>query len=248
MRIHWEVLSHHLNGFSNVRINYYFQYGLNLSKLQSFELNSAFVGTIQHAVLKIWHRSVPKGYPKNKQRRPLCHARFMFSKTCICSIQNPSNNGISCRRECWENLMVTFERLNPMEDDTDFEIKHQEYKFSYTWPTRHEIPIALKGIIDRIDMTPTTFRIVDYKSSAKRLKKDKVLGGLQLQLLTYLIITSKTIQQKLLSERFYLSMRNLDVSVPRYKIAKKEVVNVDVEQYDELIIKKHKLTGWFCGG
>ena len=40
-------------------------------------------------------------------------------------------------------------------------------------------------------------------------------------------------------------MRNLDVSVPRYKIIKKEVIDVDADQYDELIIKKHKLTGWF---
>jgi ATP-dependent helicase/nuclease subunit B len=222
---------------------YYFQYGLNLSKLQSFELNSAFVGTIQHAVFENLAQISPKGYPKTSKEDLSAMLDSCFKDLHLLYPKSIKQWDIVQARML-ENLMVTFERLNPMEDDTDFEIKHQEYKFSYTWPTRHEISIALKGIIDRIDMTPTTFRIVDYKSSAKRLKKDKVLGGLQLQLLTYLIITSKLFNKTPVGA-FYLSMRNLDVSVPRYKIAKKEVVNVDVEQYDELIIKKHKLTGWF---
>lgn len=222
---------------------YYFQYGLNLSKLQSFELNSAFVGTIQHAVFENLAKISPKNYPKTSKEE-----LSEMLDTCFKDLHLLYPKSIEqwdvVQARMLENLLVTFDRLNPMEEDTDFKIEHQEYKFSYTWPTHHEISIALKGIIDRIDMTPTTYRVVDYKSSAKRLKKDKVLGGLQLQLLTYLIITSKLFQKTPVGA-FYLSMRNLDVSVPRYKIIKKEVIDVDADQYDELIIKKHKLTGWF---
>jgi ATP-dependent helicase/nuclease subunit B len=143
-----------------------------------------------------------------------------------------------------ENLMITFDRLNPMEEDTSFKVTHQEHKFDHTWPTRHDVSIALRGIIDRIDMTSSAFRIVDYKSSAKRLKFDKVAGGLQLQLLTYLIITSKLFEKSPVGA-FYLSMRNLDVQIPKYKFVKKEVFDFDSELSEAEIIKKHKLTGWF---
>jgi ATP-dependent helicase/DNAse subunit B len=131
-----------------------------------------------------------------------------------------------------------------MEEDTSFTVAHQEYKFEHTWPTRHDISIALRGIIDRIDMTSSAFRIVDYKSSAKRLKTDKVAGGLQLQLLTYLIITSKLFKKTPVGA-FYLSMRNLDVTIPQYKFVKKDAIDFDSVLSDAEIIKKHKLTGWF---
>jgi ATP-dependent helicase/nuclease subunit B len=222
---------------------YYFQYGLKLSKLQSFELNSAFVGTIQHAVFENLAKVSPKDYPKTSKEELSSMLDDCFKDLHLLYPKSIKQWDVVQTRML-ENLLVTFERLNPMEEDTDFKIEHQEYKFSYSWPTHHDIAIALNGIIDRIDMTPTTFRIVDYKSSAKRLKKDKVLGGLQLQLLTYLIITSKLFKKTPIGA-FYLSMRNLDVSIPRYNIVKKEVVDFDAEQCDAQIIKKHKLTGWF---
>ena len=222
---------------------YYFQYGLKLSKLQSFELNSAFIGTIQHAVFENLAKINPKEYPKTSKEELSSMLDDCFKDLHLLYPKSIKEWNVVQSRML-ENLMVTFERLNPMEDDTDFKIEHQEFKFSYSWPTHHDISIALNGIIDRIDMTQTTFRIVDYKSSAKRLKKDKVLGGLQLQLLTYLIIISKLFHKTPVGA-FYLSMRNLDVSVPRFKIVKKEVIDFDAELCDELIIKKHKMTGWF---
>lgn len=222
---------------------YYFQYGLKLSKLQSFELNSAFIGTIQHAVFENLAKINPKEYPKTSKEELSSMLDDCFKDLHLLYPKSIKEWNVVQSRML-ENLMVTFERLNPMEDDTGFKIEHQEFKFSYSWPTHHDISIALNGIIDRIDMTQTAFRIVDYKSSAKRLKKDKVLGGLQLQLLTYLIITSKLFHKTPVGA-FYLSMRNLDVSVPRFKIVKKEVIDFDAELCDELIIKKHKMTGWF---
>jgi ATP-dependent helicase/DNAse subunit B len=222
---------------------YYFQYGLKLNKLQSFELNSAFIGTIQHAVFENLAKANPKDYPKTSKEELSSMLDHCFNDLHLLYPKS-INEWKVVQSRMLENLMVTFERLNPMEDDTSFRIEHQEYRFSYRWPTHHDISIALNGIIDRIDMTQTAFRIVDYKSSAKRLKKDKVLGGLQLQLLTYLIITSKLFHKTPVGA-FYLSMRNLDVSVPRYKIVKKEVIDFDDEQCDEQIIKKHKMTGWF---
>ena len=49
--------------------------------------------------------------------------------------------------------------------------------------------MSLKGVIDRIDEftddRDAYFKIIDYKSSDKKLDIDKVLGGLQMQLVTY---------------------------------------------------------------
>ncbi|PKM90274.1 MAG: hypothetical protein CVU85_01030 [Firmicutes bacterium HGW-Firmicutes-10] len=222
---------------------YYFQSGLKLNKLQSFELNSAFVGTIQHAIFENLAKDNPKGYPKTTKEELSLLLDSSFKDLHLLYPKSAKRWDIVQAR-MQENLMITFDRLNPMEEDTSFTVTHQEYKFEHAWPTRHDISIALRGIIDRIDMTSSAFRIVDYKSSAKRLKIDKVMGGLQLQLTTYLIITSKLFEKTPVGA-FYLSMRNLDVTIPRYKIAKKEAVDFDSELSEAEIVKKHKLTGWF---
>lgn len=222
---------------------YYFQYGLKLSKLQTFELNNAFVGTIQHAVFEKLANADPKNYPNTSKEELTKLLNTCFNDLHLLYPKSFKHWDMVQTRMT-ENLMVTFDRLNPMEADTDFQVEHQEYKFAYTWPTHHDISIALNGIIDRIDMTSSAFRIVDYKSSAKKLKKDKVMGGLQLQLLTYLIITSKLFQKTPVGA-FYLSMRNLDVSIPRYKFTKNDAMDFDDELCQQQIIKNHKLTGWF---
>ena len=54
--------------------------------------------------------------------------------------------------------------------------------------------MRLKGIIDRIDTCLGDLRILDYKSSAKTLSESKVKAGLQLQLLTYLIIAVRKLR------------------------------------------------------
>ncbi|PKM70006.1 MAG: hypothetical protein CVU94_01120, partial [Firmicutes bacterium HGW-Firmicutes-19] len=222
---------------------YYFQSGLKLNKLQSFELNSAFVGTIQHAIFENLAKDNPKGYPKTTKEDLSSLLEASFKDLHLLYPKSAKRWDIVQAR-MQENLMITFDRLNPMEEDTSFTVAHQEYKFEHTWPTRHDISIALRGIIDRIDMTSSAFRIVDYKSSAKRLKTDKVAGGLQLQLLTYLIITSKLFKKTPVGA-FYLSMRNLDVTIPQYKFVKKDAIDFDSVLSDAEIIKKHKLTGWF---
>jgi ATP-dependent helicase/nuclease subunit B len=222
---------------------YYFQSGLKLNKLQSFELNSAFVGTIQHAIFENLAKDKPKQYPKTTKEdlSMLLDASF---KDLHLLYPKSAKRWEIVQARMQENLMITFDRLNPMEEDTDFTVTHQEYKFEHPWPTHHDISIALRGIIDRIDMTTSAFRIVDYKSSAKHLKTSNVLGGLQLQLLTYLIITSKLFDKTPVGA-FYLSMRNLDVSIPRYKFVKKDYFEFDSDLSEAEIIKKHRLTGWF---
>jgi len=222
---------------------YYFQSGLKLNKLQSFELNSAFVGTIQHAIFENLAKDKPKEYPKTTKEELSLLLDASFKDLHLLYPKSAKRWEVVQARMC-ENLMITFDRLNPMEEDTDFTVTHQEYKFEQPWPTHHDISIALRGIIDRIDMTSSAFRIVDYKSSAKQLKTSKVLGGLQLQLLTYLIITSKLFSKTPVGA-FYLSMRNLDVSIPRYKFVKKDSFDFDFELSEAEIIKKHRLTGWF---
>jgi ATP-dependent helicase/nuclease subunit B len=57
---------------------YYFQSGLKLNKLQTFELNSAFVGTIQHAIFENLAKDNPKGYAQNNERRTFLIARCQF--------------------------------------------------------------------------------------------------------------------------------------------------------------------------
>ena len=56
--------------------------------------------------------------------------------------------------------------------------------------------VEIIGKIDRIDLAKTEngnyFRIIDYKSSIKDIKLEKVYAGLQLQLITYVDATKNS--------------------------------------------------------
>jgi len=77
--------------------------------------------------------------------------------------------------------------------------KYFEYKFG---PEPfvigdHAVPIAVKGVVDRIDAGANTLRIIDYKSgTAKRYKKleERIALGTRLQLPLYAIAVSRLLE------------------------------------------------------
>jgi ATP-dependent helicase/DNAse subunit B len=53
--------------------------------------------------------------------------------------------------------------------------------------------VILKGVIDRVDIDPINhwFRVVDYKTSGKEFSALEFINGIQLQLITYLLVGKK---------------------------------------------------------
>lgn len=67
-------------------------------------------------------------------------------------------------------------------------------------------------LFDRIDTCLNDLRILDYKSSAKTLSEARVKAGLQLQLLTYLIIAVRKLGLQP-AGAYYCSLKNETISV-----------------------------------
>ncbi len=143
-----------------------------------------------------------------------------------------------------EHLHVALLRLYLMEKDTTFTFFEAEREFKRSLPLGNETTLHLKGYIDRIDKTSTHFRIVDYKSSEKNLSKTKVKAGIQLQLMTYLMIGSEEFDEKP-SGAHYFSFLNKNTQISQQKIDRNKIVPLDRQDHFDAFIKEHKLSGWF---
>ena len=88
-------------------------------------------------------------------------------------------------------------------------------------------------------------RVVDYKSSLHTLSETKLKAGLQLQLLTYLIMAEKS-EKKTPVGAYYFSFKGDSLSVPAAKASAKAVTDTDwsEEAEQERILSLHQLKGW----
>ena len=98
--------------------------------------------------------------------------------------------------------------------------------------------VSITGKIDRIDIAKAPnekyIRIIDYKSSTKDIELNKVIAGLQLQLLTYVdAITQKEKAEP--AGALYFSLIE-----PKLASAKKEMSKEEIEQ---IIKKNYKMNG-----
>ena len=98
--------------------------------------------------------------------------------------------------------------------------------------------ISITGKIDRIDIAKTPngkyIRIIDYKSSSKDIELNKVIAGLQLQLLTYVdaIVQKENVEP---AGALYFTLLE-----PKLAGASK---NMTKEEIEEIIKKNYKMNG-----
>ena len=98
--------------------------------------------------------------------------------------------------------------------------------------------VQITGKIDRIDIAKTPngkyIRIIDYKSSTKDIELNKVIAGLQLQLLTYVdAMTQKEKAEP--AGALYFSLIE-----PKIANSKRKMSNEEIE---EIIKKNYKMNG-----
>ena len=105
--------------------------------------------------------------------------------------------------------------------------------------------MRLNGIIDRIDTCLNDLRILDYKSSAKTLSEARVKAGLQLQLLTYLIIAVRKLGLQP-AGAYYCSLKNETISVSEASLngRRMEIEDVDRDEWMSELQSSHQLKGW----
>ncbi|MBP3891405.1 MAG: PD-(D/E)XK nuclease family protein [Solobacterium sp.] len=139
-------------------------------------------------------------------------------------------------------LLQNVQHLKEVDANNLFKPVHTEYPFD----TDQFEGISLHGIIDRIDEVNGYYRILDYKSSAHALSETKVKAGIQLQLLTYLIVYEA--EGGIPAGSYYYSFKLPNSELLAGSLSKKSGVSLqdtfEKEDYEKAKNKNQRLTGW----
>ena len=223
--------------YFNCPYAYFIQYGLKINQSYNFQIEANIIGTIMHAIMEKMIKIFNKDYAKNNDKLKEISQPYFVQLNKLFPKEQLFIKAIQERMI--KNLELTFTILNKMESETSFSPYKTEYKFQQQY---NNLPIMIKGTIDRIDINHNYFRIIDYKSSAKKLQEKKIQAGLQLQLMTYLILGEKILDKTPVGA-YYFSLKNENIKVPATKISRNKIQEIGQEEINKLFIDNKKLEG-----
>lgn len=224
--------------------SYFLRYGLGLKEPMDHTASCASVGTLSHYILETLVKMYGKDYGEaaietieQLLTKEINHIKQVYP--------NQKDMYEVLRQRLLHTIIQRLSILKEYEEHSTLKPTKQEYAFTYEIPMEDAVTIALKGFIDRIDESSDFAAVLDYKSSAKQLSEDKILAGLQLQLLTYALVVKKEIGKDLLGA-YYVSLKNEDIASKAGDISriKKEYTPYHKEENMDLLFKKHRLQGW----
>lgn len=218
--------------------------GLKVRKDLPVDSDAAGIGTIQHAIMETAVNMLNKDYAA-------------ISDSTVKNLITSCFDVLRAAHPHKKNLLdLSEERMfNGIKKSlnflSDFE-KHSSYIPSYT---EHKFlePITdhvnLRGTIDRVDIFSESFRIIDYKSSEHTLSATDISAGLQLQLLSYLMIATKLFDKNP-AGAYYFSLKEPNVAIAAAVSSgrgkKKEVIWSDLteKEISAAVKKSRQLKGW----
>lgn len=201
-----------LERYAECRFKYFMEYGLGLRERENGDIDAANVGIILHKTMELVFSYVRDNCgndwegmdEETLERSAAAYAeiaadreagqafdaseRAAYMKKLIADIAVRTVKTLRTFVGCGDMLPRSFEcRFNTAGDESDIEA----YRFSLA----NGMVMSLKGVIDRIDEYTDgerlIYKIIDYKSSSYALDEKLVLGGLQMQLVTYAAIAGE---------------------------------------------------------
>ena len=220
---------------------YFLRYGCRIQEPIESGFNVQKIGTLNHFILETLVNRYSKEYSKANIHEviQIVDASIEDMKTVFPHLQFDI-----IRNRLIENMELNLFILDDMEKASSMTPTYSEYKWNKDVQV-DDVTLRLVGYVDRIDTAPTTFRIIDYKSSQKNLDKEKVFSGQQLQLCTYLMQIRDELQLRPLGG-FYYSFMNSKFELPYQKLSrsKKVLEEISKEMIEKEIIKNNRLQGW----
>lgn len=229
--------------FYQCQYRYFLKSGMKLSANDPQPILVALIGSISHAIVENIIKTNTKQYAQLSDSELSKHVMHYFMDLHTLHPKQKIYWDFIAER-LTHQLSLALKRLDAMEQATTFNFNEAERKFVVDWDLPNNIKLYLNGYIDRIDTNPEHFRIVDYKSSEKNLSLSNVKAGLQLQLLTYLVVADNFLDKKA-SGAFYYSFLNKNVDVVQQKLSNGKLIHHSMEDDLESFHKAHKLSGWF---
>lgn len=241
-----------LEKYRECPFSYYLTYGLNLSEKEKFEIKPIDTGSFMHDIIDGFFKQI-------KEEGLLIKAidegkiREIVNKLVDEKITNGGKFNLSAKyrtlatrlkRVIFLSLKYIVKGLQQSEFNVlGTEVEFDEKETSKYPPIVIELEdgkkITLRGKIDRVDIAKLPdgkyIRIIDYKSSNHDIELNKLISGLQLQLITYVDVATRN-EDALPAGAFYFTL-----SEP--KINEGRLINLSSEEIEKKIQESYKMEG-----
>lgn len=235
-----------LESYRACGFSYYLKYGLKLSDKEKMNIKPVDTGSFMHDVIDSFFKEV-----ENVKNISDEDAKKILDRIIEDKLSLPRNYIFSAtakyrtlvrrlKRVIYLSMKYIIQSLKCSEFDvlqTELEFGNKDYPpIEMTLDNGKRVSIT--GKIDRIDIAKAPngkyIRIIDYKSSTKDIELNKVIAGLQLQLLTYVdaIAQKENVQP---AGALYFTLLE-----PKLAGASKDMTKEEIE---EIIKKNYKMNG-----
>ncbi len=228
--------------YFNCPYSYFIQSGLKVRDESFSDCDNAQIGTISHSVMEHAVKKYDKHYPQITDEEIMKILNPYFQEL---DILHPTDKELHhlTKERLFHALRMAIDYLQDVENNTLYKPVHTEEHFESTIFDG----LLLNGIIDRVDEINGKFRIVDYKSSEHELSATQIKAGLQLQLLTYLIVEANA-NHATPTGCYYYNMQTKNTAVQAsngYSVKKGiELNELNEEFFKEEMYDSKRLKGW----
>ena len=222
--------------------SYFIESGLSVRRFDTPSLDSATIGTIQHAFMETMVNSYGKDYASVTEQEIREFLKPWFEDLKVMNPHDVWQIDLTMERMS-KGLLRSLMFLTEAEKNTIYRPLEPEKEFNYDITDG----IHLKGIIDRVDISGDSFRIIDYKSSVHKLSESSIKAGIQLQLLSYVFAAEHKLR-KSPSGACYFSMQSKSASEKAASFKTKGIV-LEEDLTDETYLKdlsdaERRFSGW----
>ena len=195
--------------YQNCNYAYFIERGLKVRELESFTMDHRIMGTLQHAIVETF-----VGQNRLITKEELSSYLQPIFDSLLPLFPQREDYVLTLKEQTIERFTQRLQDIYDSIQGGIMQPSHFEYEVQALIDVK-PYPVSLRGIIDRIDTSEEYLRIVDYKSSSKELKDGHFEEGLQLQLLTYLMVASEILKKRPYGA-YYQSVKIENTDVPLY--------------------------------
>lgn len=244
-----------LEGYSSCPYSFFLKYGLELGEREEYQIKATDIGSILHKTLEktfsyVLDNSELEWTNLDDNNRDRLVERFLEEAV---SEENSTIFNSSARKRYiykkMENIskrsMKTLQKhiIQGKMKPVMFEEKYGETSKlkSTQYILDNDVTMQLNGVVDRVDVYESGenvyYRIIDYKSGARKFSLTEFYNGLNMQLVSYMDVVQEMLEKKYTGKKvipagiFYYHMSNPMV----------EALNEDVAEM--AIVKKQRLAG-----
>lgn len=217
--------------YFNCNFQHFSKYGLKLNVRQPYTVRPLEIGNLYHNALEKVAADLNMTLQHDDEliQRTVSDAVQTVLQTISYGIFERSEYYLSLKEKAVQAITTTLLFMKDIEKLGNYKIKLIEAVFGKPSDSLGELTlespngkkIILRGKIDRVDAFETSGKIyvniIDYKSSAKDLRKEDVLNGVELQIITYMYVLMNKAETLLGGEIVPNSMLFYHVNEPKVK-------------------------------